>query len=237
MLSPIRPNSAPPPRVLDFSVIDTAQKAELLPVMNVEVNVFNLETMGASAAYKLDVNTDFEQYIGGLNRRPAEVGVQYSLHAGSNALQAQGTVGGVPLKETWTMAKDGTTTIVGTVGATPENLVWTFDRKTHSSHLDGTIGNLQIHKTLPRKGTWQGTVGNATWSEDEKMDVDSDHAIVGLHATGQMQVPASPADGAPASLATQLDTMIVYTPSSALNVARGTLAGMPVQYSVQTQFH
>lgn len=216
------------PPEMDFSVIDTAQKADLLPAMNVDIQDTTMLYIDAARRYNLNFACDLEQYMGKIDN-PTPARLHYTLPARTGTAQAEGTIGDTPIKETWTQAKDGTVTLSGFVGSTPENLVWSYDRKTLTWHLDGNIGTIEVHKSRHGKEPWRGTVGDSTITEEEKMDVDHDHVITGLHLSGGLQPPSGK------SLATQVDSTLVTTPAGNCLAARGTIVNVRVEYTHLTQ--
>ena len=178
--------STPPP--LDFTTIDTAEKAALLPSLNPATLMFAQNALAASTQ-------NLEALNGALNATidaSTSAQIQYTIPDPQlPCMQMSGTIGGAPFQETWTPTTDGsgTVNIVGNAGSSAENLQLTT--ASDGQHLDGTVGNLDIHYLIAQSpdnsqaSIWTGTIGDRQMSELVSVRDDGDDNPV-VHQEGTL---------------------------------------------------
>lgn len=163
------PRSSKPAGV-DMSVVDSPEKAILLPALGASSNSILTEAMammsngGPDEVASLQMVNDTTTFS-----------LNYKSDAASNSLIGQGHIGGVDFQETWTSKDDNNATIVvtGKIGKSDENLEITED--VDGTHIDGTIGSVAVHEVISDSAgsdpnsvigyTWDGTVGGKAYKQ------------------------------------------------------------------------
>jgi hypothetical protein len=141
---------APPSEELDFSTIDSAQEAALLPALHGPSLLVMLSALEAEAQWSVSLTSIQENTWNGSTH--GFVRCHGESGDGSQVtLRGEGTLGGVPLEEAWSLDRDnGVVRIDGTVGWSREALVMS-DAHDGSRHLDGTVGEVEVHEVLRRE--------------------------------------------------------------------------------------
>ncbi|MHB2020010.1 MAG: hypothetical protein ACYCW6_23985 [Candidatus Xenobia bacterium] len=233
--APVRP-ARPKAQDLDFSTIDTEQKASLVPslmVLGEAAIAMNAATINAPDGPLLSVNCNLGAYLGKDDEGAVPVKMTYKMPHGATTMQASGTIGTTPVTETWTIDKNLQVHITGQVGSSPEDLIYGYDKASHTMRLDGKVGSIDIHQAGTPSGAPQfhdGTVGHLVSHEVTGWDIE-DGAITGEHTTGRLS--GAPGD---AGWVTQMDTYLISTPSTMAAASKGTIADVPVRYLFQNNF-
>ena len=174
---PVPPEGSEPPaegEAIDFSTIDTPQKAALLPALNGASLAVNLATLQAEAKWEIVV-TSLQQAT--LNNAMGEsVRMQGASSKDSVvSLSGSGQLGEVPIEETWTLNKDnGVLTIEGTIGYSHESLVL-HGADDGTQVLEGTIGDVAVREVFRRDDgllALDGTLGGVEHHQAVKIDED-----------------------------------------------------------------
>ena len=134
---------------IDFSTIDSEQKAALLPALNGASLAVMMATLQAEAKWKVAVTslqqTTLNDACGGTVRCQGT-----SSTSDEVSLAGGGTLAEVPIDETWTLHKDnGVMTIEGSIGWSHESLVL-HGGDNGTQVLEGTIGEVAVHEVLTR---------------------------------------------------------------------------------------
>lgn len=134
---------------VDFSTIDSPGKAALLPALNGASLLVMLSALRAEAQWNVSLTsfqeTTWNDATHGTVRCHGE-----SSNSSKVSLSGEGTLGEVPIEETWTLDKDnGVVSIEGTIGYSHESLVLA-DSDDGTQHLDGTVGDVEVHEVLRR---------------------------------------------------------------------------------------
>jgi hypothetical protein len=134
---------------IDFSTIDSAPKAALLPALNGASLAVMMATLQAEARWNVAVTSLQQTTLN--NAMGAEVRCEGTSSTSSEvSLTGSGNLGEVPIEETWTLHKDnGVLTVDGTIGYSHEALVL-HDAGDGSQVLEGTIGEVAVHEVLRR---------------------------------------------------------------------------------------
>ncbi|NDD27586.1 MAG: hypothetical protein EB084_04890 [Proteobacteria bacterium] len=174
---PVLPEGSEPPaegEAIDFSTIDTPQKAALLPALNGASLAVNLATLQAEAKWEIVV-TSLQQAT--LNNAMGEsVRMQGASSKDSVvSLSGSGQLGEVPIEETWTLNKDnGVLTIEGTIGYSHESLEL-HGADDGTQVLEGTIGDVAVREVFRRDDgllALDGTLGGVEHHQAVKIDED-----------------------------------------------------------------
>lgn len=215
------PSPAPPPDI-DFSTIDTPQKAALLPNVGFAAFVMNQNSLLAALQNGLDMKASVQMTVGGST--PMNLNYQYTNS--KLQMQAQGTFGNVPVTETWTVDPEQLTmTITGTIGNTPENLVYAIKQGDATYHLDGNVGDIPVHEALDvpadTEMTCTGTLGDQPLNQTLTILNAGTQKPATLHVEGTL--------GTAPILS---DETVTSTANLQLNLTgQGNIAGTPMQIS------
>jgi hypothetical protein len=227
---PIRPLKplAPPPGAapttpapdIDFSVIDTPQKAMLLPAL--AANTFELLLNTTSIAGTSGV-TSFNAALSMTMGSATSAAIVHSDTAPTTlTLNGQGTMGNAAFSETWQFNDQGLS-IQGTIGSSQENLMVTAGDD--GLHIDGAIGSVEVHELLTVEGEdidqkliWDGTVGGEKIHQVRSY-VDEGRGLVHDHVEGSL-----------GTLPISYDQHITSDDANGISFAtQGQMAGVPVQ--------
>lgn len=152
--SPAPPTDPPTTYDIDFSKMDTPQKAAVMPSLNPAVVATIANGVFASMAANQLMPINIQLALGAST--PATL--QYNLVPADKgvSIAGQGQIGGVPFQEKWTVDEKGQAFhLDGTLGDAKECLTLTVDQKTNAAHVDGKIGDVEVHQTLSQGGTSQ----------------------------------------------------------------------------------
>lgn len=140
---------------IDFSTVDTVQKAALLPNLNWLTLLDNSTTFYACNQVGFGFDWQMKMSVGD----STELSLQAHMDPKHPRMTVEGTVGGNRIHEVWS----GSGTVVhidGTIGASPEKL--TLKSIGSVVTLDGTVGAIEVHEKLiarDHKGLLTGTIG------------------------------------------------------------------------------
>lgn len=212
----------------DLSVIDTPEKAVLVPALNPTA----LIVLGAGLADSAKNNNGFgSNLMLTLGNTNPNFGLSYSTDdAIHNQMQGMGTLAQNGVQETWTLdVASGALSIEGTIGQSQEclKLVPGADGATH---IDGMVGTQEVHETLTLQTTdgspalvWDGTVGGE--KVHQEMSFQTSDGKQGFHVTGSL-----------GSAPITSDVEILSRDSTADLVGQGNIAGTTVYYQQQMVF-
>lgn len=160
--------------VIDFSTIDSEQKAALLPALNGASLAVMMATLQAEAKWNVAVTSLQQETLN--DAMGASIRCQgASTDSSEVLLSGSGTLGEVPIEETWTLHKDsGVMTIEGTIGYSHESLVL-HGADDGSQVLEGTIGDVAVREVLRRdEGEMHldGTLNGVEHHQAVKIDED-----------------------------------------------------------------
>jgi hypothetical protein len=152
------PAPAPAPTAdIDFSNVDTPQKAALLPSLNGAAFLLTLNAISNAAQFGAGLTSSLQMTLG----QATNADLSYSLNADPNAfgLNGSGTIGGNAFSENWAFNDQGLL-ISGSVGNAQEAL--TVSQQDDGLHLDGTIGSVEVHEIVNNSADGNGVVFGGT---------------------------------------------------------------------------
>lgn len=186
------PTPAPPSADVDFTTLDTEEKAILLPTLNpaaLGVLLGGVSALTAPGAQPVNVSFQFGKST------PGQVSYQVVQDNKSPGLIAKGNLGAADFNERWSVEEPNGKLqlhIMGNVGAYAEDLVITPSPKERVFQVDGKIGNFALHETLSPAGSDQapyliadGTLNNIPLHMEVRPDGSNPNAIA-LTTTGNL---------------------------------------------------
>lgn len=229
-----RSNAAPPAPAaeLDFSTIDSVQKAALLPSTNLELTNMTLGGLGATLYERVDTTATLVETIG----NTTNANITYTSAVGSPTTRGEGVIGNAPVHETWSFNDQGKTIIDGTIGNSTEHVEWKYDIR--GSSMDAVIGSIEIHKTgktdplNAAHTTWDGTIldrstGKSTpLHEETYCEIDGDKGASGPVKRSHLQGTVGLADTQVNSSVTRFQRGIATTSDG-----DSKICGVPVGYT------
>lgn len=177
---------------MDFTSIDTAAKAAMLPAFNPCSYMTFAGVLTASAMSGYPLKGDLAATIGNGSAQVA-LSAKYNLTTpgpGTLGIESTGQLGDARFHEVWSYGTDEAIRIAGSIegskGTVSENLV--MQTGPNGGKLEGKIGNLDVHMLftpnsfdgtiggVPVHETLQATTGSGTMKFDVKGTVGTDAA-------------------------------------------------------------
>ncbi|MHB2015771.1 MAG: hypothetical protein ACYCW6_02380, partial [Candidatus Xenobia bacterium] len=137
--SPPGPTAPQPP--IDFSTIDTPQKAALLPSLNATIGASLVQGMVRGMLGGETFSAALDLAFG----NSTTGAVRFSMpDDNSLAGTLSGTLGSAAIQESWSVdAVAQTVTVQGTVGSSAEKLQWSRDDDS-GWHMSGAVGSVKV---------------------------------------------------------------------------------------------
>jgi len=160
--TPAPPAPPDPPPSIDFSVVDTPKKAAMLPILNAAAMLVNAQIMMQAVQGGFAVSSALTMKMGD----NTQAAITHTLDPQTPAVNGQGNMGSAPFQETWNLSGDGAAiNVAGSVGSSAEAIAFTI--ADDGAHLDGKIGDLELHQTISQQGdgddaklVFDGTLGD-----------------------------------------------------------------------------
>jgi hypothetical protein len=197
------PTPAPPAAPdIDFSKIDTPEKAALTPALNPAIIVAAAATFAASMGGNGAMATAVQLAMGSSTTGSLNYTVFADQATQSVGLKGAGMLGDQPFAETWTLNTQNQDpsqpilNITGTIGNNAENLAVSVDQQAQVIKIDGNVGDVDVHHNITfRQGPngdnptviVGGTMGGVALYEELAAVVDqSNPNQAGLNITGTL---------------------------------------------------
>jgi hypothetical protein len=211
-----------PTNDIDFSNIDTPQKAALLPALNAAAFLLNLNALSSAAQGGMALTSALTMTLG----QNTQLSVNYQMaDPTAPALAGTGTAGSAPFTETWALDPTQGLTISGNVGGSAEKLALT-QADDGSTHIDGTIGGFAVHETVTAAAdgsnglVFDGTIG------DQKL-----HQALNVNqpANGSNGPTTISVNGTLGNDAITIDEQVTSQSQTGLSLSgKGSIAGTPL---------
>ena len=145
---------------IDFTQIDTPQKAALVPSLQPSVFLATMNAMANASGHLASLAASLQMQLG----QATEVNVSYAMPAGTGPVQmfAQGKVGDQDLVETWSLDSTGLH-ITGTIGANQEDLTVTQTDK--GLAIQGQVGTVVVRETVKPSLSQEGVEFNGYFDQ------------------------------------------------------------------------
>jgi hypothetical protein len=230
---PPAPAPAPEPPSccdIDFSKIDTPEKAALLPALNPTAIV----AVAAGIAASMSANSTAPVAVAFMLGANTPANLTCTLAPGGQipSLDVTGKLGAADFHESWKVDEQAQALhIDGQIGESAEQLTVTADPRAQIAHVDGKIGDVEVHQTLSLVGDGDnrflradGSLGAVAFRQEIRPDM-SDPKNPKLEVTGmlgdkpiQSTISASQVDN---------QTMAIH--------GEGTIAGNAIKVDSQVQ--
>lgn len=226
IVSDLQFESKPSASDIDFSSVDTAQKASVLPSMN-PITAFVLDNaLSTAAEFGSAVSCKMQETLG----TSTAANLTYDI-SGSDlkTMHAEGTLGAASFQETWTLDPDsGIVQISGSVGNSAEKL--TLTDGPDGRHVDGTIGTVAVHQVITQQ---QGDLIRYVW--DGNVADRKNHQEMTIMSDAQ-QNPIMHVAGNLGDAAVSLDATSTHGSDWWGMSGQGNVAGIAVSGTVNLQF-
>lgn len=223
------PGPTDPTPDIDFTNVDTPEKASLLPALNATSLLITVQALSDAGQGGLALTSALQMTLG----QSTQANVNYQMSDPSTlSMSGTGTYGNAQFSENWAInPNDGSLSITGNVGNSQQALKMTG--ADDGTHIDGTIGSMDVHEVITTQGdgddaklVWDGTVGGKTIHQELSIKPDANQNPV-VHVEGKLGDAGISTDATATSSADQ----------NTLNLnGQGTIAGNAIQYNHSITF-